>query len=94
MSAPAITLPVDATAGDAALVMAQNGIRHVVVCDAGGKVAGVVSERDLFRCSGCRCASSPRKSAARADVPALVQCAADIRALSHSLIVQGLPPRT
>ncbi len=89
MSAPAITLAVDATAGDAALVMARSGVRHVVVCDAGGSVAGVVSERDLFalqRLSVRELASEIRRAA---DVPALVQCAADIRALSHSLIVQG-----
>lgn len=90
MSAPAITLPIDATAGDAALVMAQRGIRHVVVRDDSGKVAGVVSERDLFslqRLSVRELASAIRRAA---DLPALVQCAADIRALSHSLVAQGV----
>ena len=48
MSAPAITLPAAATAGDAAIVMAGSGIRHVVIRGEDGKVAGVVSERDLF----------------------------------------------
>ena len=48
MSAPAITLPAVATAGDAALLMAQRGIRHVIVTDGAGRIAGVVSERDLF----------------------------------------------
>ena len=90
MSAPAITLPADATAGDAALVMAQRGIRHVVVVDGTGRVAGVVSERDLFslqRLSVRELASTIRRAA---DVPALVQCASDIRALSHSLVAQGV----
>ena len=82
MSAPAITLPGDATAGDAALVMAQHGIRHVVVVDGDGRVTGVVSERDLFslqRLSVRELASTIRRAA---DIPALAQCAADIRALS------------
>jgi len=48
MSAPVLTLPLDATAGDAALLMAQRGIRHVVVTDEVGVAMGVLSERDLF----------------------------------------------
>ncbi len=90
MSAPAITLPASATAGDAALVMAQRGFRHVVVVDGEGKVAGVVSERDLFslqRLSVRELASAIRRAA---DVPALVQCAADVRALSLALVAQGI----
>jgi len=90
MSAPAITLPIEATAGDAALVMAQRGIRHIVVRDDRGKVAGVVSERDLFslqRLSVRELASAIRRAA---DLPALVQCAADVRGLSHSLVAQGV----
>ena len=90
MSAPAITLPADATAGDAALLMAQRGIRHVVVVDGAGRLAGVVSERDLFslqRLSVRELASAIRRAA---DIPTLVQCAADVRALSHSLVAQGV----
>jgi len=48
MSSPALTLHGESTAGDAALLMARHGIRHVVVTSAEGQVAGVVSERDLF----------------------------------------------
>jgi CBS domain-containing protein len=90
MSTPVITLPVDATAGDAALVMAASGVRHVVVRDESGNVAGVVSERDLFtlqRLSVRELASEIRRAA---DVSALARCAADIRTLSHSLVVQGV----
>lgn len=90
MSTPVVALHGDATAGDAALVMAQRGIRHVVVVDGDGKVAGVVSERDLFslqRLSVRELASAVRRAS---DLEALVQCASDIRALSHSLVAQGL----
>ena len=90
MSRPALTLSGDATAGDAALVMAKHGIRHVVVTAAGGEVAGVVSERDLFglqRLSVRELSSAIRRAA---DVPALVQSAADVRALSHALVAQGV----
>ena len=90
MSAPAITLPVTATAGDAALLMARRGIRHVVLVDGVGVLAGVVSERDLFslqRLSVRELASAIRRAV---DIPALVQCAGDVRALSHALVAQGV----
>jgi CBS domain-containing protein len=90
MSAPAVTLPAEATAGDAALIMARRGIRHVVVVEPDGVIAGVVSERDLFslqRLSVRELASAIRRAA---DVPALVHCASDVRALSHTLVAQGV----
>jgi CBS domain-containing protein len=90
MSAPAIALPVTATAGDAALIMARHGIRHVIVTGPDGRVSGVVSERDLFalqRLSVRELASSIRRAA---DLPTLVHCAADIRALSHALVAHGV----
>jgi CBS domain-containing protein len=90
MSTPAITLPEVATAADAALLMAQHGIRHVVVTDDDDRVAGVVSERDLFslqRLSVREIASALRRAR---DLPALVQCAADIRGLSYALVAQGV----
>lgn len=90
MSTPAITLPSSATAADAALAMAQRGIRHIVVTGEGGRVTGVVSERDLFelhRMSVRDLSSAIRKSAG---LPALVRCAADIRALSLALVAQGV----
>ena len=83
MSAPAITLPADATAGDAALVMAQRGIRHVVVVDGAGRSPASSPSATSSACSACRCASSRRPIRRAADIPALVQCAADVRALSH-----------
>jgi CBS domain-containing protein len=89
-SAPVITLSAHATAGDAALAMAQRGIRHVVALDEGGRVAGVVSVRDLFglqRLSVRELASTIRRAG---DLAALRQCASDIRALSHALVAQGI----
>jgi CBS domain-containing protein len=90
MSAPVVTLPVDATAGDAAVLMAQRGIRHVVVCDGRGQVVGVVSERDLFSLQRLSVRDSASAIRHAADVPALAQCAGDVRALSLSLVAQGV----
>ncbi len=90
MSAPAMTLRARATAGDAALVMARSGIRHVIVLDDDGRLCGVVSERDLFslqRLSVRELSSAIHRAS---DLPALAQCAADIRALSRALVAQGV----
>ena len=89
-SAPVVTLPLHATAGDAAVAMAQRGIRHIVAVDDAGRVAGVVSERDLFglqRLSVRELSSTLRRASG---LPALQQCAADIRGLSHALVAQGV----
>jgi CBS domain-containing protein len=90
MSAPTVTLPGTAEAADAALVMAQRGIRHVVLTDEAGRVAGVVSERDLFALHrmSVRDISSAIRHAQ--DLASLVHCAADIRTLSLSLVAQGI----
>lgn len=89
-SAPVVTLHASATAADAAFAMASRGIRHIVVVDDAGSVAGVVSERDLFglqRLSVRELHSDIR----RAGSPdALGRSAADVRALAHALVAQGL----
>jgi CBS domain-containing protein len=89
-SAPVVALPGTATAADAALAMASHGIRHIVVVDDSGAVAGVVSERDLFglqRLSVRELHSDIRRAR---DVDSLRQSAADVRALSHALVAQGV----
>jgi CBS domain-containing protein len=61
-----------------------------VLTDAEGRVAGVVSERDLFvmhRLSVRDLSSALRRAR---DLAALAQCAADIRALTRSLVAQGV----
>ncbi len=47
MSAPVVTVPAAAFAFDALLAMTRHHIRHVVIED-GGRLAGVVSSRDLL----------------------------------------------
>ncbi len=83
------TLPPEATAYEAVLMMAARGIHHIVVVDK-GKLLGIVSERDLFS----RLAVSPREvgnDIRHADRAAsLRQSAADIRLLAHDLLEQGV----
>jgi len=47
MTSPVLTISVDASARDAAERMHDSRILHLVVIDANGSVAGVVSDRDL-----------------------------------------------
>ena len=47
MTAPLVTLPASATASEAMHVMAERGIRQIVVVD-NGRLCGVINERDLF----------------------------------------------
>lgn len=44
-----ISVPEDATVGEAATLLAREGIGAVLVLDRAGRVAGILSERDLVR---------------------------------------------
>jgi CBS domain-containing protein len=89
MSSPVRRLPAGAPAGDAALMMVEHGIQHVVLTD-GDRLSGVVSERDLFGLQriSLRQASRTIRHASTRD--SLVRAAGDIRALSHGLVAQGV----
>lgn len=47
MTPDAVFCPDDTTAADAARLMADDGVGAVPVCDADGRLAGVVTDRDL-----------------------------------------------
>jgi len=84
-----VSLEEEATLADAALAMARHGMRHVVVT-RGGRLAGVVSERDLFALArGSLTRTSGRIRAAR-DTAGLAAAAADVRALAHQWLAHGV----
>ena len=82
------TLPAEATAYDAALLIAQHGIRHVPVVD-GGRLIGVVSERDLFALQRTGIRSLRRDIDSAAGIEELQQAARDIRMLARDLAGAG-----
>jgi CBS domain-containing protein len=92
MSTPLRSLPPEATAQDAVLLMAQHGIRHVPVSD-GVRVLGLLSERDLFAMQ--RLSLKQVSSALRAapDAATLVHRARDIRRFARDLLGQGVGAR-
>lgn len=78
-----------ATAHEAAMLMAQHGIRHILVTQ-GERFIGVVSEKDLFslqRVGMTQISINIRNAKNRDD---LVDAAADIRELAHSMLAQGV----
>jgi len=84
-----VTLRLQETAYAAALAMVRHGVRHVVLVD-GGKLAGLVSERDLFglQSTGVRHLSSEIKGAR--DLSAISRFGTDIRDLACRMIAQGM----
>lgn len=88
------TLTTDATATDAALLMAEHGFRHVVVVDGGGVLAGIVSERDLFALQRHTLTGISGAIGRASNVGQLAVCAADARQLARNLIAQGVEALT
>ena len=84
------TLPASASAYDAALDMATHGVRHLLVIDGEGRLAGVVSERDLFSLQRISLRQIRASIETAADIEALQRAATDIRQLALNLIAQGI----
>ncbi len=84
-----LTLPADATAYDAAVVIARAGIRHIPVMD-GDALIGIVTERDLFALQHVSLRGIRRTLAVADDLPALQNASREIRTLARNLLRQGL----
>ena len=84
-----VTLPLGATAYGGALAMIRHGVRHIVLVD-GGRLAGVISERDLFglQSTGIRHLSVAIRGAE--DLPAIERFGRDIGDLGRKMIAQGV----
>ena len=82
------TMQAEATAYDAALLIAQHGIRHVPVVD-GGRLIGVITERDLFALQRVGIRTIHRVIAGASRMEELQQAARDIRGLAKGLVGEG-----
>jgi CBS domain-containing protein len=89
MTRPVVALEEEASLADAACAMARHRIRHVVVT-RDGRAAGVLSERDLFSLQRIGVTRTSERIRAAESLEALVQAAAEVRALSRQLLVQGV----
>jgi CBS domain-containing protein len=89
MTPDPVALPSAARAFEAALVMARHGFRHVLVAD-GGRLAGVVSEKDLFSLQRVGVTQVSATIRAAADLEQLKKAGEDIRQLGHNMLAQGV----
>lgn len=83
-------MPASASAYDAALEMATHGVRHLLVTDSDGKLAGVVSERDLFTLQRIGLQQVRASIEGAEDIESLQRASRDIRQLALNLIAQGV----
>jgi CBS domain-containing protein len=89
MSPHPVALPAEASAYDAALAMAQHGIRHIPVLDA-DRLIGVVTERDLFALQRVSMRHINRTISSADSLPTLQQAARDVRLLAQNLLTHGV----
>jgi len=82
-------LPATAGAWEAAVLMARLSIRHVVVVEE-GRLAGVVSERDLFSLQRMSMRNIIHAIEIAASPQNLTQIASDIRRLEGNMIAHGV----
>ena len=88
MTPSPLTLPVEAPLFEAALAMARRSIRHIVLVED-GRLAGVVSERDLFSLQRDSLRRIAERIRGGGDVEAFARSAQDIRSLVRTLLAQG-----
>ena len=94
MTSGLITLERHASAHQAALTMARNGVRHVVVVDAARRLVGVVSQEELFGLQRVGVREIGAAIEAARDVAALRSAALAIRALAETLMAQAVGAET
>jgi CBS domain-containing protein len=89
MSTQLTTLPPHAPAHEAALAMAKQGIRHVLVTDH-GRLTGVISEKDLFSLQRVGLSQISTTIRHAPTLAVLKQCAQDIQQLARNMLAQGI----
>ncbi len=89
MTLDPLTLPAEATAYEATLLIAHRGIRHIPVCD-GGRLIGVVTERDLFALQRVSVRAISHNITDADSIGGLQFAASDIRRLARSMLGQGV----
>jgi CBS domain-containing protein len=83
------TLPPEALAHEAALAMAKQGFRHVLVVE-NERLVGIVSEKDLFALQRVGLRQIGQAIRHAHCLEELQQSAADIRSMAHNMMAQGV----
>ncbi|HCZ17334.1 MAG TPA: nucleotidyltransferase, partial [Candidatus Accumulibacter sp.] len=90
MSPQPRTLPLAANAHDAALAMAMHRVRHVLAVDEGGRLKGVVSERDLFKLQGAGLRQIRHAIDSATSIEVLRHAREDVRQLALTMLAEGV----
>ncbi|KAB2966684.1 DUF294 nucleotidyltransferase-like domain-containing protein [Zoogloea sp.] len=89
MTGGVVALPVSSSAHQARLAMARHDLRHLVLLDAMGGLAGVVSRNDLYAARSLN-TDDLVEAIRRADSPdALASAAGRVREVAHGMVAQG-----
>ena len=94
MTGGLITLGPQASAHQAALTMARNGVRRVVVVDAEGRLVGLVAQEDLFGLHQIGLKEVSERIQSARDLGGLRAAAQAIRELADGLMAQGTSAET
>ena len=87
-----VVMPKEAFAFEAALMLSRHGVRHILVMD-GSRLAGVISEKDLFALQRVGLAQINAALNEATEPAALAKVARDIREFSRNLLAQGVDAR-
>ncbi|MFZ2854128.1 MAG: DUF294 nucleotidyltransferase-like domain-containing protein [Rhodocyclaceae bacterium] len=90
MTGGLITLPADATAHQASVVMVRRGVRHLVLTEADGCYFNLVAQSDLYALPGAHTAELVAAILATRDLAGLAALAGEVRRLAASLLGEGL----
>jgi len=88
MTPDPVTLPMQASAHEAMILMARHGVGHLCLVEHGG-LAGVISERDLFSLQRVRFVRLTRAITEAPDVATLARLARDIHRVVGNVLLQG-----
>ena len=94
MTSGLITVAPQASAHQAVLTMARHGVRHLVVVDGAGALAGIVSPNEIFGLQRAGVEDVSEVIRAAHDVEGLRAAASGIRSLTQTQLAQGSSAET
>ncbi|MBF0330043.1 MAG: CBS domain-containing protein [Nitrospirae bacterium] len=83
------TLPVSALGYEAALLLAKDGFHHLIL-EENGKLAGIVTERDLFNLQRVSLSQITNQINTADTIEWLKECHRDVHLLAENMLVQGV----
>jgi CBS domain-containing protein len=90
MTRDLVSLSPQATAYQAALLMARRNVRHLLVVDENRRLTGIVSQNDLFALQRVGVKEVSTEIGSALDLDTLVHSAREIRMLADNMLAQGV----